>query len=182
VPTWKIHAGLSLWSLEMTDWGRLLVRSFGVLHLVYGAIGTLFLLDALVRISRNNIQFGKYPYERQVYFFNIGLEVLFVGALIIAGVRLIHLSRRGVILSNCVFLIEIASWLAYSWFSLGLTMHGGRAAALGMSMGAVAGIGGMGTAAQLVTGYPLIALVGLNIARRHLDRQGTWSKPAPTPS
>ena len=40
----------------------------------------------------------------------------------------------------------------------------------------------MGTAAQFITGYPVIALVGLNIARRRLDRQGFWGKPAPVSS
>jgi hypothetical protein len=166
----------------MTDWGKLIIRSFGVLHLAYGALGTVFLLRALVQISQHSVHFGKYAYERQVYYLNITLEFFFVGALIIAGVLLMRLFRSGVILSNYVLSLEILFWLAYGLSSLGLIMHGGNAANFGMSMGAVAGIGGMGTAAQFVTGYPLIALVGLNMMRRRLERQGSWSKPAPTPS
>jgi hypothetical protein len=100
--------------------------------------------------------------------------VSFISTLIVAGVWLIRLFRRGVTLSNYLFTVEIAFWLTYSLFSLGLKMHGGSAANLGMSMGAVAGVSGMATSAQLITGYPLIALVGLNIARRHLDRQRSW--------
>jgi hypothetical protein len=160
--------------VKMTSWGRTLIRSFGVLHLIYGAVGSLFLLHTFLRVLPVGAQLGKYPYERQIYFLNVAVEVSFVSALSVAGLWLIRLFRRGVTLSNYLFTAEIAFWLAYSLFSLGLRMHGGNAALLGMSMGAVAGVGGMGTAIQLITGYPLIALVGLNIARRRLDRQGSW--------
>ena len=163
-------------SVKMTSWGRTLIRSFGVLHLIYGAVGSLFLLHTFLRILPDSAQLGKYPYERQMYYLSVVVEVSFVSALIVAGVWLIRLSRRGVTLSNYLFTVEIAFWLAYSLFSVGLTMHGGNAAGLGMSMGAVAGVGGMATAVQLITGYPLIALAGLNIARRQLDRQGSWGK------
>jgi hypothetical protein len=164
----------------MTEWGKLLVRSFGVLHLVYGAVGILFQLRGLLRISR--VQLDKYPYERPVYYFDVTVEMFFVFALIVAGLLLIRLSRRGVILSNCIFTVEIVLFVAESLVSLEFGMHGGSAAAIGMGMAAVGGIGHMGTAAQFITGYPVIALVGLNIARRRLDRQGFWSKPAPASS
>jgi nitrate/nitrite transporter NarK len=49
------------------------------------------------------------------------------------------------------------------------------AASIGMSLGATAGIGNMGTNLQSLTAYPLIALVALNIARRRLDRNRSWS-------
>jgi hypothetical protein len=165
----------------MAAWEKPLTRSFGILHLIYGAVGIYFLSDIFVRTLRAP-QLGKYPYERQVFYFDITLEAFFVCALIVAGVWLIRLSRSGVILSNYIFTIETALFVAESLLSLEFAMHGGRAAAIGMSMGAVAGIGHMGTVAQFVTGYPVIALVGLNIARRRLDRQGFWGKPAPASS
>jgi hypothetical protein len=159
----------------MTAWERPLTRSFGVLHLIYGAVGIYFLSQTFLRIPRW-AQLDRYPYERHAFYFDITLEILFICALIVAGVLLIQLCRPGVILSNYVFAIEIALFVAESLLSLGLAMRGGSAAAIGMSMGAVAGIGHMGTAAQFITGYPIIALVGLNIARRRLDRQCFWGK------
>jgi hypothetical protein len=158
----------------MTHWEKLLVRSFGVLHFVYGAVGIVFLLQGFLGISR--VQFDKYPYKREFYDFDVTVEVFLVFALIVAGVLLVQLSRRGVILSNYIFAIEIALFVGESLLSLELVMHGGSAAAIGMSLGALGGVGHMGTAAQFVTGYPVIALVGLNIARRRLDRQGFWGK------
>ena len=160
----------------MTDWEKLLVRSFGVLHLVYGAVGIVFLLQGFLGISR--VQFDKYPYEREFYDFDVTVEVLLVFALIVAGALLVRLSRRGVILSNYIFATEIALFVAESLLSVEFMMHGSNAAAFGMSIGAVGGIGHMGTAAQFITGYPVIALVGLNIARRRLDRRGFWGKSA----
>ena len=147
---------------------------------MYGAVGIVFLLQGFLGISR--VQFDKYSYQREFYDFDVTVEAFLVFALIVAGVLLVQLSRRGVILSNYIFAIEIALFVAESLLSLELMMHGGSAAAIGMSMGALGGIGHMGTAAQFVTGYPVIALVGLNIARRRLDRQGFWGKSAPASS
>jgi hypothetical protein len=165
----------------MTAWEKPLTRSFGVLHLIYGAVGIYFLSETFVRTLRAP-QLGTYPYERQLFYFDISLEAFFVCALIVAGLWLIRFSRRGVTLSNYIFTIETALFVAESLLSLELGMHGGSAAAIGMSIGALGGIGHMGTAVQFITGYPVIALVGLNVARHRLDRQGAWSKPAPASS
>ena len=55
-------------------------------------------------------------------------------------------------------------------------LHGNAATApFGQSLAAVSGIGNMDTALQLLTAYPVIALVALNLARRHLDRDGSWN-------
>src|SRR5712664_129157 len=149
----------------MRDWGRLLIRSFGVLHLAYGAIGSIVLVPGLLQILHGNVRFGRHLYERPAYYIAITINCLFVGALIMAGLWLVRLSRRGVTLSNFVLGGEILYWLASSGLSLGLALHGGPAAAIGQSMGAVAGMGDMATSVQVLTGYPLIALVALNFAR-----------------
>jgi hypothetical protein len=112
---------------------------------------------AFLRIFPDSAQLRKYPYEREIYYLSVAVEASFIGTLIVAGVWLTRFFRRGVTLSNYLFTVEIAFWLAYSLFSLGLKMHGGNSADLGMSMGAVAGVGGLATGVQLITGYPLIA-------------------------
>ncbi len=163
----------------MTDRGKLLIRTFGVLHLIYGTAGYVFLVDAAIRIFHGGVHFGKFPYERQAYYVMTGANVLLVSTLILAGCWLVRLLRRGVVLSNFVLTIEVLYWLASTFASHALAMHGNRAAEIGYSIGAVAGIGDMGTNAQFLTGYPLIALVVLNIARRRLDRKGDWNRPEP---
>jgi len=160
----------------MSNWDKFLIRFFGILHLAFGAIGIVFLIDAAVRtIPARSLQ--HFPYERLFYHLDLSIEAILIGGLIWAGVQLTCLQRRGVSLSNYVLTIEMIYWVVSAWTALALAMHGGSAKAAGMSIAAVAGIGGMPTAPQLLTGYPLIALVALNLARRHLDRSDCWPEP-----
>lgn len=160
----------------MRDWDRFLVRLFGVLHLLYGAVGSGFLLDSFYRVLRSNIYFGRFLYERPLYYLALTINTLFILMLLLAGLSLIRFLRRGVVLSNFVFSAEILYWIAFAWLSLGLSIHGNdTASSVGKSMGAVAGIGNMGTSLQLITGYPVIALIVLNLAKRRLDRRGGWN-------
>ena len=85
------------------------------------------------------------------------------------------------ILSNYVFSMEILFFVLSSLIALRLAMSSNpRAASIGMSLAAVAGIGSMGTALQFLTAYPLIALVALNLARRHMDRNRSWNAFQPS--
>jgi hypothetical protein len=156
----------------MRDWGRILIRSFGIANWFYGLIGSYFLVDGLRRANR----FGPNPYEARAYYFYVAINALFLFALFLAGYWLILIRRRGAVLSNYVFSIEILFFVLSSLVSLHLAMSSNpRTASLGMSLGAVAGIGNMGTALQILTAYPLIALVALNLARRHIDRNSSWN-------
>ena len=99
----------------------------------------------------------------------------------LAGYWLIKVHRRGAVFSNYLFSLEILYFLGSAWISLALSMSSNAtAASIGMSLGAVGGTGNMGTALQELTAYPLIALVTLNIARRRLDRNLSWSGLEPS--
>jgi hypothetical protein len=100
---------------------------------------------------------------------------------ILSGYWLILIRRRGAVFSNYVFSTEILFFVLSSWVSLILAMsRNATAASVGMSLGAVAGIGNMGTVLQLLTGYPVLALVALNLARRHVDRNRSWNAFQPS--
>jgi hypothetical protein len=161
----------------MRDWGRILIRSFGIANWLYGLTGSYFLIDGLWRVNH----FGPSPYEARAYYFYVAVNALFLFAIFLTGYLLILIRRRGVIISNYVFSTEILFFVLSSFTSILLSMSGNpRAASVGMSLGATAGIGNMGTAPQFITAYPLIALVALNLARRHIDRNRSWNALQPS--
>ena len=161
----------------MRDWGRILIRSFGIANWFYGLTGAYFLIDGLRRVH----DFGPRPYAARAYYFLVTINAVFLLAIFLTGYWLILIRRRGAVFSNYVFSMEILFWVLSSLISLRLAMSGNATAvSVGMSLGAVEGIGNMGTALQLLTGYPLIALVALNLARRHVDRNRSWNVPQPS--
>jgi hypothetical protein len=159
------------------DWGRILIRSFGIANWFYGLTGTYFLVDRLWRVPH----FGPRPYEAEAYYFDVAINALFVFGIFLSGYWLILIRRRGAVLSNYIFSTEILFFVLSSWVSLILAMsRNATAASIGKSFGAVGGIGNTGTALQLLTGYPVIALVALNLARRHVDRNRSWNAFQPS--
>ena len=161
----------------MRDWGRILIRSFGIANWFYGLTGSYFLVDGLWRVNH----FGPYPYEAKAYYLYVAINALFLLAIFLTGYWLILIRRRGAVFSNYVFSLEILFWVLSSLLPLILVMSRNVAAvSVGMSLGAVGGIGNMGTALQSLTAYPLIALVALNLARRHVDRNRFWNASQPS--
>jgi hypothetical protein len=157
---------------KVQSWTRILIRSFGIANWFYGLTGSYFLINGLRRTHR----FGTNLYEAEAYYFYVAINALFLFALFLAGYWLILIRRRGAILSNYVFAMEILFFVLSSLVSLHLAMSSSpRTASVGMSLGATAGIGNMGTALQILTAYPLIALVALNLARRSMDRTNSWN-------
>ena len=160
----------------MREWGRILIRSFGIANWFYGLTGAYFLVAGL-RFHH----FGPNPYEAKAYYFYVSINALFIFAILLTGYWLILIRRRGVVLSNYVFSMEILFFVLSSWVPLYFAMSSNpRAASLGMSLAATGGIGNMGTSLQFLTGYPLIALIALNLARRHMDRNRAWNVPQPS--
>jgi hypothetical protein len=161
------------------DWGRILIRSFGIANWFYGLAGAYFLIDGLRRVHH----FGSRPYEAKAYYFLVSINVLFLVAIFLTGYWLILIRRQGAVFSNYLFSVEILFWVLDSLVTLKLVMSGNaNAVSIGMSLGAVEGIGNMGTSLQILTAYPLIALIALNLARRHLDRKSFWNPPQPPQS
>ena len=165
----------------MRDWGRTLIRFFGIANWFYGLIGAYFLIDGEWRHARLRQILRARPYDSQAYYSLVFINALFLIVLLLAGYWLIRVNRRCAVFSNYLFSFEILYFIGSAWASLALSISSNvTAASIGMSLGAVAGIGNMGTSVQFLTAYPLIALVALNIARRRLDRSHSWGVLEPS--
>ena len=163
----------------MKTWTVRLLRSFGVLHIVFGLAGFALAIELLRRYSAAPIRPDDLRFEPAAYYTCTALNLIFVSVLVFAGILLLRADLRGVRLSNWLFATEIAYWLLTSTLGLFLTMsHRPTLSVLGLSMGAVGGIGNMGISPQILTGYPIIALVALNLLRKRLLQAGTLVKTA----
>ncbi len=147
------------------------VRVFGLLHAVYAVAGLTFALDSLHRYSRRPIRTDELYFEPHAFYVSVVLNLFFISLLAISGIFLWRMDRRGVRLSNWLFSLEVIYWVAGAGLTLLLSLsHKPVMNVLGKSIAAVEGIGNMGIAPQILTGYPIIALVALNLLNRKLSR------------
>jgi len=138
-----------------------LFRLFGVLHLLLSGAGFYYIVVAVRALMRHGRLFEvdpEIPYYSEAFLFRTTVNVILLVIEVIAALYLLRLSRTGLRLNN-VFCL---SFLVYESFGMSFGFGEG----VSMSLGASAGTGGMGTALQLVTGYPVIAYVALNLAGR----------------
>jgi hypothetical protein len=101
-------------------------------------------------------------------FFIAGTAISLLWLLVLgsAGVALVRGDPRGVRRSNAALLLEIA-WLTGAILAGYVMLLAGRPwRSLGMSEMRAAMEGNLGLAAQVYTGYPLVALVAVNLANR----------------
>jgi hypothetical protein len=108
------------------------------------------------------------PYVPQTYLIMPDINLLCLLALLGSVVPLFRLRRAGLWICNILFSFEIIYFFCNSALSLALAMAGSEAKLAGMRMAAAGGIGDMGISPQLLTGYPVIAFIVLNIAYRKL--------------
>jgi len=165
----------------MRDWRKFVVQLFGSLDFLYGAAGIYFVLDGLVRMSQSVQHLAKFRYEPIAFDVELAINVMFIAGLILAGYWLVRLDRRGTVLSNYVFAFEILFWVGTTVVDLQLGMsHNRTAVEISNGMAAVGGTANMGTALQILTGYPIIGLVVLNIVRKSMDRKKLWRTLEPS--
>jgi len=149
----------------MKNWSTHVVRVVGALNLTYGLLGAALLLNEVVRYSSRIHNSVKFPYERTYYELCTGINAVFLVGLVLAGYC--------VILSNFVYSFEILYFLVADMISLALIMSPNKVKqSIGFSMAGQSG--NMGIALQVITWYPEIALIVLNIARRRMNRDGKW--------
>ena len=140
-------------------WIVTVVRVFGALNVLFALLGM-----AVLVLSWINPRWGstQAPWPRAVALLADSiLSLLFVTGLLASGYLLFRLDRRGVTLSNWLCFCELGYWLA--WTSVPMNF----AHTYGWSTSMV-------TVGQVITAYPILALVALNLARRHLDRHKKW--------
>ena len=146
----------------MRWWART-IRLFAVISLVY-VIAGIYFLSLTVRETYLRGPDLTTPYYDQVFYARSAVNLLFLVGLLVGSVFLWRLRRRGLLICNVVFGGEILYLLLCNGFEICAWLSGGTIGLIAQAMGAAGGTGEMGTAAQMITGYPLIALLVLNLA------------------
>ena len=155
-------------------WPTKVVKTFGLLHIIFAVFGLYLVLGLAGFFVSLDEVFKRtdhaLAYSREAYLLRTGVNLVFLGAEGIAGLRLLRTRLSGITISNVLFAAMIVYFLFPIWDLFG--------PAFSRSMGATAGTGDVGIAPQLITGYPVLALVVLNLARRKLrDIQATEMDP-----
>jgi hypothetical protein len=145
-------------------WPAVTIRIFAVLNLLLGLEGLAALLHSLT----NGLVYDPWSqdplYYAQAYYFRSAINLVFVVFTILGGLYLWRVDRRGWTVCKVLFIGEIA-YFFLGWFDFVFYwVLGEQARAVRMALAASAGTGNMGTVLQTITGYPVIALIGLKIA------------------
>ncbi len=149
---------------KISQWPRKTLKVFGFLHIVFAAVG-LYVVVATVGLYISTDSFtkpGEIAYLDEVFLVRSVINAIFLAAELVAGILLIRAELSGVRISNILFGTMIAYILVPLWDLFG--------PAIARSMAATFGTGNMGLSFHLITGYPIIALIGLNLARRKLRK------------
>jgi len=155
----------------MRSWPIVTLRVFGALHVLMTALGATGIVWILVvdvpRIKAAGVN-PAFPYRLEIYGLDTIVCVLCLVFLAKSGGALWRLERKGLWLSNAVLSFEVIWYLVGSGLSVGLLA--GNRKLIGSSIVAASAIGEIAIAPQILTGYPVIAMVITNIAFRKLRK------------
>lgn len=141
------------------------IRTVALLTALTGAIGMGFVVDSLFRFPLRMRAYAVEPYYPNVLWTSVAINFACLVALWVAAVLLWRLKQSGRWLSNIVFSFEILYFLGIAFLGLYLSMSGDeRVQAIANAIGAAGGTGNMGLALHLITGFPVWALIAINLA------------------
>ena len=147
-------------------WPARVLKTFGVLHVVFAVFGLYLLLGlAGFYVSSPDViktRATELPFRTEAYLLRTGINLAFLGAAAIAGFHLLRTRLSGIAISNVLYAAMLAYFLFPIWDLFG--------PAFSRAMGATAGTGDVGITPQLITGYPVLALILLNLASRSMRR------------
>ena len=163
---------------QMRGWARKVIFGLVLTNVALVASGTYFLVHGILRFREMGSP-DTPPYYLPVFYAENALNLAFLLALLVGSVLLWRRRRAGRWTCNIVFVLEIAYLLGGSAFQLVAAFHGGSASLIGSAMGATGGTGNMGIALQLISGYPIIALILLNLtfAKGKESQAGSCASP-----
>jgi hypothetical protein len=143
------------------------LRAFGIANLVFVAIGLWAISYPVAAVAAGRMgNSPDQPYFLRAFWTMTAMNLVFLALLAFTGVRLLQLRRSAVKACNILFVAEILYFVCIPW-----SKEIPRDVAL--SIAAATGIGNMGIAVNLFTGYPIIALIGLNLGNRRLRNPET---------
>ncbi|MBZ5671402.1 MAG: hypothetical protein LAO04_16935 [Acidobacteriia bacterium] len=154
----------------MRPWAGTVLRAFAIVNVLFATFGLYFLAKTVLIVYVTGHHPDDLAYYPQAFYGRSIINLLFLLALLAGSAFLWRLQRRGLWICNIVFGGEILYFFATALFVFSSMFVRGKIALIGHSMAATDGTGDMGISAQLLTGYPIIALIVLNIAYRKLHR------------
>ena len=168
---------------DRKSWPAVTIRVFAVLNLLMGLLGFAALLDSIIRRLMYNPWPQEPPYLAQAYYVRSIINFFFVILTVVGGIFLWRKRWRGWVICKVLFIGQIAYFLADLFRFPLLLLFGERGRLVSKALGASWGTGNMGTVFQTLTGYPVIALIGLKIAFGKLQPSRATAPPlAPPPS
>jgi hypothetical protein len=132
---------------------------------VEGGLGFLFSALSIIAVPFNyktleDLVGHPYPHSAALLYLTGSVNLIFEVMLVVAGVLLWKLQRRGLLLLICVLIAEFISVLGI----MAIFAPRGQSKALGFIMG----MGLMPFALQIVTGFPIVAGILIFFAYRYL--------------
>ena len=143
---------------------------FGVLNLVFAAVGLYMSVETFAHPGHLSDSQTS-PFLVEAFYGMSALNLAFVLALAVSGFLLLRTGARAITFVNVVFVGEMVYFIASLWPVRG---------PLGRSMWQAYGIANVATTPQLIVGYPLIALIALNVARHRLTKRDRRVPDAPS--
>jgi len=145
--------------MKTFDWPAVVYRAFAIGNFLVVIVGLLFLLPTAWDIHIGTVENVPENSHFATWFWAMFLiNLCFLTLLVVGGVHLFRLRPLGVTICNAVFVGEIAYFFVIGFLWSALSRPDGVAAATG--------VGNMGLSPQLISAYPLVTLVCLNLARR----------------
>ncbi len=140
---------------------QLVTSTFGVLNLVFVVVGLYVSFQTLAHPGHlSNSQFS--PFLVEVFYTMSAVNLLFLLVLALSGFLLLRTGIKAVKFANVVFLAEIVYLVGSLWPTRGPVGH---------SITGAYGIGNVAIMVQLVVGYPVVALIALNVARYRFKKR-----------
>lgn len=143
---------------------KIIVRAISLTNFLQAAAGLLLISEGIFRVPGRFELTGRH-YAVLPYYLMTAVNLGFLLALTVGAVYLWNLSSRGLRICNVVFLCELAYWLlvVHVPYPLASDSHQfGWILRKGLAEAGAAG--NIGLSPQILTLYPLIALVLLNIS------------------
>jgi hypothetical protein len=149
-------------SVQAGKWASVAFRIFGIVNLIFVAIGLWAISYPIAAVATDRIgNSPDNPYFLRAFWTMTSVNLVFLAVLGFTGVRLLQLRRIAVKVCNILFVAAIVYFLCIPW---GIFPRD-----IDLSIAAATGVGNMGISVNLFTGYPIFALIGLNLANRRFQ-------------
>jgi len=147
--------------MKTLDWPAVTYRVFAIGNVLVVLIGLLFLLPTAWSVRIGAVENAPANSNFAIWFWSMtSVNVCLLALLVVGGVHLFRLRPSGVTICNAVFVGEIVYFfvIGFLWSAL--------RGPISMGLAEATGVGSMGLSPQVISGYPLIGLICLNLARR----------------